>query len=204
MAFPTFFDALPAIRLHDGLAQLLGACDDGIVDYHYADAVRLAGHSCPTVASAWLMARAAINALYPDTIAERGGMRVRMAAPENVGVTGVIAQIFTLITGAAAANGFHGIGGRFERAGLLEYGHDSEATEVIVTRLDKATSVRVVADLSSIAPHPAMRELAGAVLQNAATAEQQRAFGVAWQDRVKRLLLEHADDAAVIKLVKLG
>lgn len=123
-----------------------------------------------------------------------------VAAPENAGVSGVIAQVFTLVTGAAAANGFHGIGGRFERADLLEYGGDSEAADAVVTRCDTNARVRVSADLSSIAPHPKMRTLAGAVLQGNASREQQRDFGHAWQDRVKRLLLEHADDAAVIKV----
>ena len=57
MSFPDFFAEIPALRLHDGLAQLLGASDDGVIEYHYADAVRLAGHSCPTVAGGWLSVR---------------------------------------------------------------------------------------------------------------------------------------------------
>lgn len=56
MAFPDFFAEVPTLTLHDGLAQLLGASDDGVIEYHYADAVRLAGHSCPTVAGGWLSA----------------------------------------------------------------------------------------------------------------------------------------------------
>jgi len=34
--------------LRDPLAELLGAAEGGIVEYRYADAVKLAGHSCPT------------------------------------------------------------------------------------------------------------------------------------------------------------
>src|SRR5699024_145613 len=37
------------------------------------------------------------------------------------GVTGVIGQVLTLVTGAAAANGFHGLGGAHCRCGLLHY-----------------------------------------------------------------------------------
>ena len=60
MRFPDFFDHAPVIRLHDPLAQLLGSTIDGVMDYRYADAVRLAGHSCPTVAGAFLTAGAAL------------------------------------------------------------------------------------------------------------------------------------------------
>ena len=60
MAFPDFFAEVPVLTLRDGLAQLLGASDDGVIEYHYADAVRLAGHSCPTVAGGWLSVRAAL------------------------------------------------------------------------------------------------------------------------------------------------
>ena len=53
--FPAFFEQVPGITVHDPLADLLGAAQGGLVHYGYADAVRLAGHSCPTVASAyWL------------------------------------------------------------------------------------------------------------------------------------------------------
>lgn len=52
MHYPAFFDDVPAIRLYDPLAEFLGAVDDGVIEYRYLDAVKLAGHSCPTVASA--------------------------------------------------------------------------------------------------------------------------------------------------------
>ena len=52
MKYPAFFDEVPSISLYDPLAEFLGAAEDGILQYGYVDAVRLAGHSCPTVASA--------------------------------------------------------------------------------------------------------------------------------------------------------
>ncbi len=58
--FPEFFAAAPVIRMRDPLAEFLGAAAGGLIDYRYEDAVRLAGHSCPTVASAFLMTRAAL------------------------------------------------------------------------------------------------------------------------------------------------
>jgi hypothetical protein len=56
-AFPDFFSDAPRIAVRDPLAEFLGAADGGVIEYRYADVVKLAGHSCPTVASAFLMAR---------------------------------------------------------------------------------------------------------------------------------------------------
>lgn len=67
-------------------------------------------------------ARRPARALYPDAVPERGSVVVTMSLAEEEGTTGVIAQVFTLLTGAAANNGFHGIGGRYARHDLLRYG----------------------------------------------------------------------------------
>ena len=67
-AFPEFFAAAPAILVADPLAAFLGSARDGLVEYRYEDAVRLAGHSCPTVASTFLMVRAALRALYATPV----------------------------------------------------------------------------------------------------------------------------------------
>ena len=58
MNFPDFYDLAPVVRTHDPFAAMLGAARDGVLEYHYLDAVRLAGHSCPTVANAFLVGRA--------------------------------------------------------------------------------------------------------------------------------------------------
>ncbi len=204
MRYPTFFDQAPVITLRDPLADFLGAAEDGLIDYHYIDAVRLAGHSCPTVAGAYLMARAALLAVYPDRPAVRGGVTVEMSGAEDEGVNGVITQIFTLITGAAAANGFHGIGGQFDRQSLLRFSTPVDGAGLRIQRRDNGKSAAVELDMSSV-PAPAnMRPLLGAALDPQATPQQRAAFGQAWQDRVKRLLLEHADDPAVIRVNSLN
>ena len=61
MNFPEFFESAPRITVRDPLARFLGAAEDGIIEYTYSDAVKLAGHSCPTVASAYLMTRTAMR-----------------------------------------------------------------------------------------------------------------------------------------------
>src|SRR5512146_12838 len=80
MSFPAFFDAAPAITVRDPLARFLGAAVDGMIEYHYVDAVKLAGHSCPTVASAYLMTRTALRTLYSGALPERGAIRVELGA----------------------------------------------------------------------------------------------------------------------------
>jgi formylmethanofuran dehydrogenase subunit E len=204
MNYPAFYDRAPRIAMRDPLAALLGAAEDGLLEYSYVDAVRLAGHSCPTVAGAYLMARTALRALYPDQPAERGGVAVRMPAAEDEGVTGVIAQVLTLITGAAAANGFHGIGGRFARQSLLTFSASSGASAVQFSRRDNGAAVAVELNLVTVPAAPDLRELMLAALHPAASAEQRAAFAQAWQGRVQRLLLDHADDPQVLQLTRLN
>lgn len=203
MAFPDFFAEVPALRLHDGLAQLLGASDDGVIEYHFADAVRLAGHSCPTVAGGWLSARAALRHLYPDELPERGGISVFLNDAEDAGVTGVIGQVLTLVTGAAAANGFHGLGGRHVRSHLLHYAH-GDVAGIRFTRNDSGESVEIEIDTSAVTADAMLRPLMQLTMTGQANAAQRREFGRLWQDRVRRMLIDHADDTAVVKVRALA
>ncbi|MGD9599125.1 MAG: hypothetical protein AB7G76_05965 [Steroidobacteraceae bacterium] len=200
MSLPAFYADAPCVVVRDPLAELLGAADGGVIEYHYADAVRVAGHSCPTVAGAYLMARAALRALYPGEPAERGGLAVTMSAGEEEGTTGVISQVFTLLTGAAANNGFHGIGGRFVRHGLLAFGGGDPGCIARFVRVDCGDAVRVSMDLSDVPAAPQLRSLMGRALAPDASDAERSAFASAWQERVRRLLLERADDASVIRV----
>jgi hypothetical protein len=201
--FPAFFDDAPVLRLQDPLAGFLGAAVDGVLEYRYADVVRLAGHSCPTVASAFLMTRAALRALYPDTLPRRGELRVELADAAQDGVTGVIGSVAGYLTGAAGEGGFHGIAGRFVRQDLLSYAVPMPS-QIRVTRIDNEDSVGVSADLARVPGDPRAAELMGRCLRGQASPEQQAAFREAWQDRVRRLLLQHADDPEVIVLARAG
>jgi hypothetical protein len=203
VAFPDFFAEVPALRLHDGIAQLLGASDDGVIEYHYADAVRLAGHSCPTVAGGWLSARAALRHLYGDELPERGDISVYLGDAEDAGVTGVIGQVLTLVTGAAAANGFHGLGGRHVRSNLLHYAQ-GDVGGVRFRRNDTGDEVEVEIDTGSVPADPTQRLLLQLVMTGQADAAQRREFGRLWQDRVRRMLIDHADDPAVVKVHALA
>jgi formylmethanofuran dehydrogenase subunit E len=195
--FPEFFAAAPVVRVRDPLASFLGAARDGVLEYRYVDAVKLAGHSCPTVASAFLMTRAALAALYGKELPQRGGVRVEMRDAAQEGVAGVIANVVSLLTGVTVDTGFKGLGGRFDRRGLLAYAVDMPG-QMRFTRVDTGAAVTVSAQLQRVAGDPRTSELMGRCIVGAASEEEQALFRSLWQDRVRRLLCEHADDPEVL------
>lgn len=203
MNLPTFYAQAPVVQTFDPLARLLGAATEGRLDYSYADVVRLAGHSCPTVAGAFLMGRAALRALYPDGPAERGQVEVMMPAPVHHGTTGVEAQVLTLLTGAAAENGFQGLGGRFARDGLLTFADRPGSDAIRFRRRDNGAAVATQLDLSPVPGDPRLRELLMAIIQDTASDSDKQVFGGIWQERVRRMLLDFADDPRVVKLTRL-
>jgi hypothetical protein len=197
MTFPDFFARLPALPLHDPLAEVLGAAEGGLIDYRYADAVRLAGHSCPTVAGAWLMARRGLAALYPDAPPERGGIRVELRAAQDAGTAGVVGSVLGLVTGAAGEGGFKGLGGRHGRRGLLQYGVDL-AAEVRLTRLDTGAAVLLDYYPEKVPGMPEMAPLLARVVGGVASAEERTGFARLWQERVRRILVDHGDDPDLV------
>ena len=203
MKYPDFYDAVPAIRLRDPLAAMLGAAADGIIDYVYLDAVKLAGHSCPTVASAYWLIRQALLALYGEVPPERGGVRVEFAGDIAEGVTGVIANVASMLTGAAGDGGFKGLGGRFTRRGLLSF-HADIPLAVRFTRLDGQGRIDAQANPGRVPAHPEMGLLMQRCQSEAASADEVRQFGALWQDRVRRILLDHGADADVFVLRRSG
>lgn len=188
MNHPEFFDRIPPLTLFDPLADFLGAFENGRVDIHFIDVVRLAGHSCPTIAGSWLMAREALKTLYPDAIPERGNIEVAMRGAKSEGVNGVMANVFALITGATEEGGFHGLAGQFDRRHLLSFGNRIDGT-VRFTRRDSGASVAVSFDASRVPSHPATGELMALMISGEATVEQKKMFQQAWQKRVESIML---------------
>ena len=197
MNTPAFFDAVARITLHDPLAEILGAAERGRIEYAYIDAVKLAGHSCPTVAGAYLMTLKALGQLYPDGTPERGGVRVEFSASQAEGVTGVIAAVAGLLTGAAGEGGFKGLAGRHSRRNLLLFAAGNDA-EVSFTRLDTGARVSV-AYHPDVVPAPAeLQALTPKLLAGVASDAEREEFGRLWQMRVKRILIDHGDDPALV------
>ncbi|MBK9236427.1 MAG: hypothetical protein IPO19_10425 [Rhodoferax sp.] len=199
MNFPAFFEQVPRITLRDPLAELLGSVDGGLMTYGYADAVRLAGHSCPTVASAYWLGVRAIRALYGEAMPQRGDIAVDLREPYEAGTTGVVASVLGLLSGAAGDGGFAGLGGQFVRRGLLQYNAAIE-TELRFTRTDTGQSVLAQGRAHSVPSDPQTMRLMQMCLVGMASEEQHAEFGRLWQARVRRILLDHAFDDAVFEI----
>ncbi len=189
MNYPAFFDDVSPIIMLDPLAQLLGAFSDGKITYNYIDMVKLAGHSCPTVAGAWIMADLGLKQLYGQEIPVRGNVKVEMAAALDEGVTGVIAQCLTLITGAGNEGGFKGLGEKYARNNRLFFGSDAGG-EVRLSRLDNGQTVTLSYDPSAIPFHPQIKPLMQKARQGTLTAEDRAFFAEEWQNRVQKILTQ--------------
>lgn len=199
MAFPEFFSRIPGITLYDPLAELLGAAEGGLIEYSFADAVKLAGHSCPTVAGAWLTTVRALRALYGDAPAQRGNIAVALRENIESGVAGVIGSVAGLITGAAGIGGFKGLGGQHGRRDLLHFGV-SGAGSLRFTRRDTNVAVDCVLRLDFVPGDSRIGSLLPAIVHGQASQTERRLFAELWQDRVRRILIEHGDDPALVEL----
>ena len=197
MAYPNFFDQLPTITLRDPLSQLLGSAQDGLIEYSYADVVKLTGHSCPTVAGAWLMTTGALRRLYGAQPPSRGGVSVSFRNSAVEGVTGVIASVVGFITGATTDTGFKGLRGQFDRRNLMHFDQPIPG-DIRFERLDTGEGVSVGFNASVVPPSADMMPLLFTALQADATPEQQAQFAEAWQGRVQAIF-ENADHPQLVQ-----
>ena len=141
--YPSYIEEVEPIALYDELAEFLGAIENGVYRIYYKEIVKMAGHSCATVAGAWLMADYGLKALYGDELPRRGEIKVELKHGVQEQHSGVVGMVLTNIIGATRDDGFGGIpGGKFNRTGLLHYGAEIE-TDIRLTRLDTQKSVGV-------------------------------------------------------------
>lgn len=199
MSFPPFFEQVPAITMFDPLTRFLGA-GDGTIRYTYADAARLAGHSCPTIAGTWLMLRAGLARLWPEGAPLRGAIHVYFPDDEEDGTTGVMAAVASLVTGARGFDGFKGIAGRFDRRGLLHFAA-SVPGALGLKRVDTGAAVALRFDAMVVPSEPEMRSLLQRWADGTAEPGEEERLGALWQDRVRRILVDHADDSALVSAV---
>lgn len=201
MNYPSFFDQVEPISLQDPLSNFLGAFIDGKLEITYLDCVKLAGHSCPTVAGAYLMALQGLKSLYSDSLPQRGYIKVEMRESETEGVTGVVCNTISFIAGAGGAGGFKGLQGNMSRNDLISYGADI-TREVRLTRIDSGASVELDYNPSTIPPSPQMLPLMKKMMQQMASDEERVAFGMLWQERVEKILLSRESWDQMITIEK--
>ncbi len=143
MRYPEFFDNIEKIVVQDDLCEFLGVNDDGIIDLSYADIVKVAGHSCATVAGAYLVGLYGLRALYEGEIPKRGEIKVELQKSTTDDNAGVVGSVLSNITGATIDFGFGGIPtGKYNRRNLLFFEADIDS-DVCLTRLDTGKKVFV-------------------------------------------------------------
>jgi len=199
MNYPTFFDEVETIDMVDPLAKVLGALEGGELTFHYIDVVKSAGHSCPTVAGAYLMTLKALKALYPHELPVRGNIKVAFKEPMEEGVAGVIGNVISQLTGATDKSGFKGLNGKFARHSLMEF-NAGLSSSARFSRVDTGESVDVFYNPNVVPPLPDMQPLMQKVLSGSADAEDIKAFGIFWQERVERILLENSDNSEMLRV----
>lgn len=86
------------------------------------DAVRFAGHACPSMIGAFITTRKAVELLFEDAVCIRGDLEVSTSASAEQGPIGPICNVFSFITGAFEKTGFGGLAGeKFVRRHLLRF-----------------------------------------------------------------------------------
>ncbi len=179
----------PVITVFDPLAQILGAVEDGVLEISFLDCVKLAGHSCPTVASSFLMAQKGISALYGSDMPVRGDIRVSLRESKEQGVVGVIGAVIGYILGASDEGGFKGLGGKYARNKRLVYGQVKQEAFLELERLDNGKKVAINFDLTTLPADEKLQNLMTRVVSGGEVSQQElQEFGNLWQERVIYLL----------------
>ncbi len=196
MNYPSFFDDVPTMKLYDDLSQFLGVNEDGILEISYLDIVKTAGHSCATVAGAYLIALKGLKALFGEEIPRRGEIKVELQKSPTDDNAGVVGCVLSNITGATSDFGFGGIPtGKFNRRNLLFFEVDIDA-DVCFTRTDTGEKVYV-----KYMPKKVVNpmEILKSAIKPDAKEEDIKSFPHRFQEMVKTVF-EHSDE--VIEVVK--
>lgn len=190
----SFYADVKPIRLKEPLAEFLGAVNEGEeFIYTYQDAVKLAGHSCPAVSGAYKITEKALHELYGDKLPVRGEISVRVLGSADNGANGPMAQVISLITGAAPETGFAGLGSRFSRRNKLVFDTKNEEPHTFVfTRDDNQKKVKVSYHPENIPTEDRMSDLITKCIVGTATEKQREEFKAMWQERVRIVLFEEA------------
>ena len=186
------YDADP-IEIRDPVAEALGVLNPGdpfVITY--ADAVKEAGHSCPTASGAYRIAQLGLDALYQDGHPVRSEIGVRAAGPRDDAAYGVMGRIVSYVTGAAGDDGFGGLaggyGGRRDLFSFDAFDPDTPDPAFRFRRTDTDETVQVAYHVGDVPDGgPEIGNLRR-ILEGSATDQQRAAFADAWHRRVRVVL----------------
>ena len=154
---------------------LMGSIPEKKFNISLLDVVRFAGHACPSMTGAFLIAEAAIANLYPETlVGVRGQIEIDIAEAPNYGAIGPMSNVFGFITGAWGETGFGGFqNGSYSRRNLIHF--NSKRTQInkfCFSRIDTKDSV-------FISYNPSLIEL---------ELDPQMPFQLQWRHKIKAIL----------------
>lgn len=141
------------IKIYEPFAKFLMADQD---EYEFSisllDVVRFAGHACPSMVGAFLIAQRATKELFPEAnICIRGQVGIEIPNSVTQGATGPISNVFSMIFGAWEKSGFGGLQGQFVRRSLLKYDSSSISSGTFrFTNLTTGNSVDISYDPSRV------------------------------------------------------
>lgn len=195
MTIAKYITEIEPIKLKDELGEFLGTFEDGLVEIHYSEIVKMAGHSCATVSGAWLLTKTALEYLYPDDIPQRGNIKVEIRDDAEDGSVGVTASVISNICGAGGPTGFNGLAGKYIRRNLLSFGVQMEGF-VRFTRTDNGNSIEMKYRPANIV-HPS--NLLMTAIGPKATNESRKEFPTKWAEMVATIL---SNPDKVIEVIK--
>lgn len=184
MKYPQFYNDISPITLYDPLADFLGSITKGITEFRYIDIVKSSGHSCPTVAGAYIITYVGLNTLYKDKLPVRGEIEVLFKDKKENGVNGVIANIISQITGASDISGFKGINQQFKRCMLMHFDQNIKG-DIKFIRTDTNQTIELRYDPSLFFAKYNINPLMQKVLKAEACDNEKREFRKLWQKGVE-------------------
>jgi len=204
-----FFEAKP-ILMREPLAETLGAftVDDAVLEYTYIEVVKAAGHACPTVTGAFLCCELALKALYDeDEIPVRGEIGVRVFGESDQSALGVMAQVFSVITGAAPETGFKGLGPNYRRKDLLSYVREELEEGAACFRFERMDTDEavVVSFYPWLIPFPEnkaarLAEVMQLVITGDAGEGERLEFRDLWTEKLRGMIIERKEIDSWIKV----
>lgn len=204
-----FYSEIEPIAMRDPLSSILGAIDDDEpIYYSFKDCIKLSGHACPSVSTAFQLTKLALKKLYNGDIPVRGNLKIKFAGGRETGANGPIGQVIQFITGAAIETGFHGLGGKYSRANLFEYDENLESgpgLKVEFERIDTGEKVVVQTNPSMIPlskEEQSYSEYMSDVIRSTASNEDREKFYIFWQGKNRKILLEDHPGVFIVKRIK--
>lgn len=199
MKYPSFYDSVPNIFIYDPLSDFLGATKNGNIEITYFDVVKYAGHSCPTVAGAYLMTLLGLKYFVEKGIkVKRSEIIVTGKGPKSDGTNGVIANVAAYICGVNDESGFAGIGGKMTRRNKLFYVAELDCDLKFETQ---GRIIKVSYNPSIYPPDQQMIPLLQKSIQGIASIEENEKFKTLWQERVEEILTNQNRYNEIVKIV---